>query len=323
MKMSIKLLLLILASFSIVGYAEVNESISYYPVVTGNDIPETVRQSLLAKMDKAIADNGYGSEARPDRFVLLAKCNILDKEVVPTTPPRITQTVGITFIIGDVIENKTFASASFEYKGIGIIEIKAWQTAISRLKPDNVSIHEMFQTANEKIDAYYASGCRKIIEEAQAMAEMGEYEKAISSLMSVPSVCTECSRKAQTEAVAIYDKMQEIRAGDLLAKAKNAWAVSQDMDGARNAMSYINSIPVDTESYAAAEELVKTITEKLSSDKEREWQQRVKEYNDNLQMRKTQSGHRHKERMASIAAARSVAEKWAENQPQTNVYLNW
>lgn len=323
MKTSIKLLLLILASFSATGYAEVNESISYYPVVTGNDIPETVRQSLTAKMEKAIVDCGYGSEARSDRFVLLAKCNVSEKDVAPTTPPRISQTVEITFIIGDVVENKTFASASFEQKGIGINETKAWQTVINGLKSNNPKIREMFKTANEKIESYYAANCKKIIEEAQAMAEIGEYEKAISSLMSVPTICTDCSRQAHSEAVAIYDKMQESTGIEFLAKAKNAWAVSQDMDGARNAMSYINSIPVETEAYAAAEELVKTITEKLSSDKEHEWQQRVKEYNDNLQMRKTQSGRRHKERMASIAAARSVAEKWAENQPRTNVYLNW
>ena len=323
MKRAFFIFLCILTSFAVTTNAEVKESISYFPIVTGNEIPESARQSLMAKMGMAIADNGYGAENRPERFVLLAKCNVVEKDVTPTTPARITQTVEFTFIVGDVVEDKTFASASFRQKGIGTNETKAWQTAFNGLKSDNTKIREMFDAADKKIKAYYSANCKKIIDSARAAASMGEYEKAIFSLMSVPSICGDYSRDAQTMAVTLYDEMQESQGAELLKKARNAWAVSQDMDGARNAMYYINSIPVDTEAYATAEGLVKTITGKLSSNKEREWQQRIKKYNDNLQMRKAQSSRHHKERMASIAAARSVAEKWAENQPQTQIYLNW
>ena len=75
-------------------------------------------------MEQAISKNGFGSNTRADRFVMFAKCNIIEKDVAPTTPPRIMQTVEVTFIIGDVIENTTYASASFELKGIGTNETK-------------------------------------------------------------------------------------------------------------------------------------------------------------------------------------------------------
>lgn len=323
MKQTVYLLMLLFSSYVAVGFADVKESISYFPVVTGKDIPEATRQSLLAKMSKLAADNGYGAEKEAERFVMLAKCNVVERDVAPTTPPRISQTVEITFVIGDVIEDKTFASTSFELKGIGTNETKAWQTAVNCLKLNNTRLHAMFEDAEKKISDYYSANCRNIIQQAQAYAEMGEYERAIASLLSVPEICGDCCRQAQTEAVTIYGRMKNAEGEELLAKAKNAWALSPDFSGAQRAMNYVNSIPVESDAYVSAEKLVETISGKLSSDKEREWQQRVKEYNDNLQMRKTQSNRQHKERMASIAAARSVAEKWAENQPETKIYLNW
>lgn len=59
MKQTVYLLMLLFSSYVAVGFADVKESISYFPVVTGKDIPEATRQSLLAKMSKLAADNGY------------------------------------------------------------------------------------------------------------------------------------------------------------------------------------------------------------------------------------------------------------------------
>lgn len=323
MKKSVILILLGLLSCFAAMSADNNESISYYPVIAGKQIPESARQSLMAKMEQAITLNGYGSKDYAERFVMLGKCNVIERDIAPTTPVRITQTVEITFIIGDAIENKTFASASVELKGIGTNETKAWQTAFNRLNADNSAVSKLFSQAAVKIKEYYSANCKKISDEARALAATGEYERAISNLMSVPDVCSDCHRQAQSEAVDIYNKMIDSKGAELLASAKNVWALNPNPDGARQAMNLINSIPIESSSYTEAEELTTAISKKLSSDKERELQQMKKEYEDNLKLRKSRELRHHKEKMASIAAARSVAEKWAENQPQTNVYLNW
>ncbi|MHC0039915.1 hypothetical protein, partial [Pseudoneobacillus sp. C159] len=64
-----------------------NGLISYFPVVVGADIPEKAKQSLIAKMEQALTQNGFGCASRTDRFVMLARCNVLEKDVAPTTPP--------------------------------------------------------------------------------------------------------------------------------------------------------------------------------------------------------------------------------------------
>lgn len=297
--------------------------ISYFPIVTGDGLPEQAKKSLTAKMEQAITQNGFGSSDCAERFVMLAKCNVLEKNVAPTTPPRITQTVEVTFILGDVVNNKTYASSAFELKGIGTNEAKAWQTALNNLKPANAELVGMFDSASAKIESYYSANCQKIIAEAKTIAATGDHDRAISLLMSVPDVCVNCRNEALTEAVALYRQKIDSEAADFLAKARNAWAKSPDTEGAEMAMGYINRISPTSASFESAEELVKKIADKISSDNEREWKQRLKEYNDEKEFRRREQENIHTRTMANIAACRSVAEKWAENQPQTNVYLNW
>lgn len=99
--------------------------------------------------------------------------------------------------------------------------------------------------------------------------------------------------------------------------------MSQDADGAEAAMAYLCDVSPASASFGAAEELAAAIGDKISSDKEREWKQRLKEYNDEKDFRRREQSNRHVRSMSTIAACRSVAEKWAENQPQNTVYLNW
>ena len=90
-----------------------------------------------------------------------------------------------------------------------------------------------------------------------------------------------------------------------------------------NSHSFLNEIPLTSASFAEAEALANTISEKLSSDKEREWNLKLQQYKDEKEFREREQANTHAQSMATIAAARSAAEKWAENQPETKVYLNW
>lgn len=297
--------------------------ISYFPVVKGNDLPEASRKLIVSKMEQILTQNGYGSMNCADRFVMLAKCNVLQKDVAPTTPPRITQTIEVTFILGDIAENKTYASSTFELKGIGTNETKTWQTAFNALKPGNVQFKTMFDNARGKIETYYIDNCKRLIAEAKTMASMGDYDRAIASLMSVPDICSDCHEQALAEVTKIYGQKIDAEGAALLSKAKRAWAVKPDSEGGSEALAYLSSISINSDYFDDAEALVAQITEKLSSDKEREWQQRLKEYNDDKEFRRREQSNSHARSMATIAACRSVAEKWAENQSETKVYLNW
>lgn len=89
------------------------------------------------------------------------------------------------------------------------------------------------------------------------------------------------------------------------------------------AICLLDQISINSSAFPEAEAFSNTIASKLSSDKEREWQQKIKQYNDEKTFRDREQANSHARSMATIAACRSVAEKWAENQPQNTVYLNW
>lgn len=323
MKRTIILSLLCLLGFCAKANPVNDGKLAYYPIVTGEYIPENAKSALLAKMDQVISQNGYGAVSHTDRLVMLAKCNVLEKDVAPTTPPRITQIVEVTFILGDVIENKTYASASFRLKGIGTNETKAWQTAVNSLKSGDPQFKIMFEKAMEKIESYYTANCTKLISEAQTLASVGEYDRAIALLISVPDICADCQSHALAEASKMYKLKIDAEGAALLSKANIAWAAKQDADGAEKALNYIRCISPASDSFADAETLVAQIAKELASDKERKWQQYIKEYNDEKEFRRREQSNEHARSVATIAACRTVAEKWAENQPQTKVYLNW
>ena len=322
MKQNILLTLLMLLGFAGAN-AESSGKISYYPVVIGTDIPVASKKLITSKMEQILTQNGFGSNNRADRFVMLAKCSVLQKDVAPTTPPRISQRIEVTFILGDAIENKTYASLSIELSGIGTNETKAWQTAINGLKSTNPAFIQMFDDASEKIDSYYVENCESIIVRARTLASTGKCDEAIANLLSVPDICHDCYEKALATVSEIYQREIDNEGVSLLAKAKNAWAASPDENGAELAMSYLNEIPVSSASFAEAGILANRISKKLSSEKEREWQLKLRQYNDEKEFRSREQADSHARSMAAIAAARSVAEKWAQNQSETKVYLNW
>lgn len=319
----IALLLCILWLSHFTVKAQDKGKIAYFPVVTGEEIPELAKQSLIAKMEQVLTQNGFGACTRADRFVMLAKCNILEKDVASTTPPRITQTVEVTLILGDIIENKTYASASLELKGIGTNEMKVWNTVFNGLKSGTPKFKTMFDCARKKIEAFYSGESKRLIAEAKTIASTGDYDRAIASLMSISDICSDCREQALTEVTKIYGQKIDAEGAELLSKAKSIWAKSPDSEGASEALNYLSSISTASGSFTDAEIMIAQITEKLSSDKKREWQQRIKEYNDEKEFRRREQSNDHARSMATIAACRSVAEKWADNQPQTKVYLNW
>lgn len=316
-------------------------TISYFPVVNSECVPISAKQLLLAKMDQVITQNGFGNINRADRFVMLAKCSILEKNITPTTPPRISQRVEVTFILGDVIENKTYTSATFELKGIGTNEAKVWQTVFRSLNLDSPQIEKMFSEAAEKIRLFYTINCKSIMRQAQTLAITGEYDRAIAFLMSVPAIKEECYNQILETVSDIYQKKIDSEGLTLLSKAKNAWVASPDCKGASVAMEYLNAIPIGSKSYMDSDELVNSISAKFAAEKEREWQLKIKqyndrksvaerEYNDNLKFRlkeqnqnAEESMRSHQRQMAKIETCRSLAEKWTGNQTQTKVYLNW
>ena len=213
-----------------------------------------------------------------DRFVLTAKVDVLSKDVVPSTPPRISQKLEVTFMVGDVIENKVYATSTVSLAGIGTNETKAFIAAFSRINPQQRELQAMLKEAREKILAFYTSNCDAIITNARTLCSMQKYDEAIFRLMSVPDVCRACYEKCQKEAVSIYQQKIDAEGAELLNQAKAAWMKQPNAAGAQEVAAIIGRIDPKAKNYNAVENFRNEVGSKLQADAKREWDFQMKQY---------------------------------------------
>lgn len=282
------------------------QNISINAQVVDEKIPDEAARQLETKLQSALTANGYADNGYTERFVLTAKVDITQKDVTPTTPARISEKMDITLMVGDVMENKLYASVTFQAAGIGINENKAFISAFRNIKGDNPKISQMLSEAKTKILEYYTGNCPAIIQRAKGMAAKQDYAQALFLLTSVPDICGDCFTQCQQEAEIIYKQKIDSEAITLLEKAKTVWAANQNEQGANEVAEIISNINPKSANYAQVVSLRNNVSAKLQADAKREWDFKMKEYNDNLAYKRS-----------LVDAAKAIGVAWGRNQPKT------
>ena len=321
--------------------------ISVYQPEREEITPEAAK-SLESKMRSLVTKYGIVDEDEYNRFVLTAKLNIVSKDIVPSTPSRISEKIEFTFLVGDIVENKVFESFSLSTVGIGENENKAFVSATNKINVNNEQFKTFLENAKQKIISYYSQRCGEIIVQAKQDASNRDYDGAIYKLMQVPPIC-DCASECQQLEIELYTKHIELKAEQLLNEAKALWASSPTSDGASSAADVIAQIPSGTPSQAGVNALIKNIESKLKEDQRKEWNFKMKKYNDDIDREKRQDVMRARQQKADneyrarqqaanneyrarqqasdnatrsqyIEACRQVGLEYAKNQPQTVVY---
>ena len=211
-----------------VAAQENTSGISLKAVVVDDDIPAAAVKNIETKLQRALASNGIGDMDYTQRFVLAAKVDVVQNDVMPSNPPRVSKKLDLTLMVGDVIENKIYETCTMTLAGIGTNEAKAFISAFSRVNPNNEELQSMLAAAKEEIMAYYENNCDYIISNANSLAGQQKYDEAIARLMSVPEVCKDCYEKCQTAAVKIFGQRLDADCSALLNEAKNGWDYQPD-----------------------------------------------------------------------------------------------
>lgn len=261
-------------------------------------------------MQQMVTANGMADNRLNERFVLTAKVNILQKDIVPSTPARISEKLEITFLVGDIEENKLYETVALEVSGIGTNETKAAMAAFQQVKTANPKITSFLANAKEKIVSFYADNCESIIKRAQTLAGTQEYDEAIYMLMSVPNVCSVCYERCQSAVAPIYQSKIDNQAQLTINKAKALWTADRSETGAAQALQLVTSVNPQSSLYPQVESLYKEISQKLSDDEQHEWKMKVCEYKDNQKLKQ-----------AAVKACRDIGVAWGQNQPKT-IYKN-
>lgn len=311
-----KFVFLFVLLVSSISFAQSSDDgrISIQAVMPDGDIPVETCRNLETRMQRMLTNTGYGDNGYIERFVLTAKINVISKDIVPSTPARVSEKMEVTFFVGDVIENKLYASATIMLQGIGTNENKALISAFSKINPNQKDLVDMLSLAKSKIIDFYTNHCAEEIRKAQTMASIGNYDEAIACMMFVPNICSDCYARCQENAVNFYQQKIDAFALQQLNKARNAWMKGQDAAHAEEVAEYLNTISPNSSSYRDAVKFRNAVVDKLKMDERREWNFQMQQYKDE-QANKT----------AVIKTCREAATVWANNRPKTiiNVIRGW
>ena len=313
----IKYLVLLSVTLTLYGVANASESeksaisLGCFVSDESESIPKESIEFLTNRMQRAIVADGFADNQATGRFALVAKYNVLEKDIVPTTPPRISQKLELSFVVVDLIENKIYGGCDMTVSGIGTNETKAFSAAFQKVSVQNRQIKTLLSEAKEKILDYYTNSCPQIQTEAKTLASTGQFDKAIFSLMSVPPVCTECYNSCQQLASEIYQQKIDAECSRMLAQAKSKWAASQSGATATEVAEIISQIDPRSSNYPAVVEFRTSVSVKLAADAKREWEFRMKKYEDNQQFKRS-----------IVDACRAVGVTFAKNfqLPQINFF---
>lgn len=324
------------------------------------NLPYESHNLLHTKLMQIITTNGIADNEYIVRFVLTAKINIISKDIVAGPPQRISQKIDITLMVGDIEADKVMSTLTITTVGIGQSDEKSFISAFKNINPNDKRITDFIRDAKEKIISYYSANCYDMIDSARKQYSIQNYERALMVLTSVPDVCSECYRQSSELTERIYVDMINASGSKLLSQAQAIWSKSPDRQGAQEASKLLSKINFAASCHEQARLLMSDITEQMKKIDEREWEFKMKQYDDQVEKEKReweQSVQEYKDRQARqkekenreweqsvqeykdrqerqkaldaeqaaqrrmiISASRDVAIEYARNQPKTINY---
>lgn len=236
--------------------------------------------NLENKLNQIVTTSGLGTTSESARFILTANIDVLTKDITPTAPPMHAITLNVNLIIGDGIEGIKFSTQSIVVKGVGENETKAYLAALKSIKANDPQYQTFIEKGKAKIIDYYTKKCDFIIKEAKSLAVQNQYDSALFELNAIPQVCTSCYDKVSQLILSIYKQKKDKECKILLADATNAWNASQNEEGASIAAEYLGQIDPNASCINEVKALTKKIGDKILSDNKKEWDFKLKVYND-------------------------------------------
>lgn len=327
---------LVLMLVSIEGISQNREDINALSKIALNvDVSKATAltsdaKTLLSnKLHSIVTSNGVAETAWNPRFIITANITVGTKDIIPGPPQMIAQNIEVNLFIGDALDNKIYSTISLSLKGVGTNENKSLIAAIKDINPKRKDIIEFVELAKSKIINYFNAQCEFILSDAISLAQKEKYDQALYNLSLVPLACTSCYSKCSDRINEIYQASINQDGKKKISEANAIWASTGNLEGAEKAIGILSQIHVDANAKPGAENLIVQISAKLQADEKRDWEFKLKQYEDNQKMElqrmklAEESDIRNSQLESErLNAAKQVALEYARNQPKTISYSN-
>ncbi len=288
---------------------------TYIPDNT-NYLSSEAKSQLENKLNRITSLYGIGGSAINPRFIITAKISVLTKDIIAGPPQMVAQNLEITFFIGDGIDNKKMTNVTINTKGVGTNEAKSFIDAINKVNVNSPQFKEFVENGKNKIVQYYNTQCDLIIQESMTLERQQKYEEAIYKLSIVPDACKDCYKKCIDTLAYIYQHKIDRDCQEKLVRAKSIWASKQNSTGADEVAEIISTIDPDSKCQTELTSFIQKIKLKLEENEKKEWDFKMKVYNDKIEADKRNDQLEHQR----INAYQQVAIEYARNQPKTVSY---
>tara|TARA_B110000114_G_scaffold45854_1_gene48536 strand:- start:582 stop:1577 length:996 start_codon:yes stop_codon:yes gene_type:complete len=281
-------------------------------------IAESGVKLLKDRLNAAITKIGFGGEGSNPRFIIGPSINIVSQNVTSTAPTKYANTYEINFMVVDVISETVFNNYTSEFKGVGDSPEKAFISGIRNVDFKNQQFMDFLLTSEKKIVEYFENNCESLLSEADTEAGMRNFDNAFAILKSVPTESKKCFSEIQTKKLEYFQASLNVACNELLLKMKSELGKFNDPSASgfnSEAMNYYSMIDSKSECYAEAQTEYKKYTSNLKPEAKRDWQKKMKEYNDQIAMVKAdkeferegaQQAFDFKVKMSEIEAKRHV-----------------
>ncbi len=261
---------------------------------------------LETKIIQIVSGSGIAASGYNNNFVIYPKFAIYESNVVEGGMQNITViTCELSLFIKQVENNVLFSSVSMQLKGSGNAKTTAITNSISKIPINDNQFKTFIETGKSKIIQYYESKCDDIISKSDGLIKMQKYEDALGLLMTVPEEVTSCYTKIQGKSIEAYKAFQNQRCAKQIQEAKTSLA-STNYNGALEILSRIDP---SSSCFKEGQSLIKNAEAKVNVEEKKQWDLKMKVYNDNVALEKER-----------INAMKEVAAAYYKSKPTTVNY---
>lgn len=263
---------------------------------------------LQIKVEQIITANGLTSAGYNPSFAISPQFILNDNKVVEGgMQNQVVISAELTLFVKQLDNNILISSMSITLKGFGGSANEAIGNAISKISPKDNEYIDFIKSSKHKIMEYYDNKCNDLITQSENMVIIGNYEQALSVLMSIPIEAKSCYKIAQDKAKSVYKSYQNKICQSLILNAKTKIAAAEYGE----ALNLLSQIDPASQCSIEAKELIKITSSKVEQNQKKEWDMALKVYEDNITLERSR-----------IDAIKEIAISYYKRNPHTLIINN-
>jgi hypothetical protein len=277
-------------------------------VIISNEanITASSRDMLDARLRQIITSKGVSAGNNNFQFAIFANPILSSKDIIASAPTQISQEVELVIGIADLYNQRIFSTEIITLRGIDRSEEKAFISAIKTLNAKNIQLSNLVEKSQKEIIEYYDNNADFILKEAKSLSSLHQYEKALFSLIQIPTCCKHYN-KVMDEAIKIYNDYLNYDCEVALLQAKNLWAAEPTESNAIYVIDLLSTINPRSECSKDVETFIQEVKKQVRSDIDFETREK---YHDEVKLK-----------TLAIEAIQKVGVAFGNNQQPTTT--NW